>query len=41
VRQLIDGRRRANARHAHGVTREGLQVRERAGLPERAYQPTP
>ena len=47
--QLTDGRWRATARHVHVVTREdgnaparaGDIARERAGAPERAYQPTP
>jgi ketosteroid isomerase-like protein len=49
--QLADGRWRAAARHVHVVAREGADepgpaspgpmARERAGAPERAYQPTP
>ena len=49
--QLMDGRWRSTARHAHVVAREaadasappggGANARERAGAPERAYQPTP
>ena len=47
--QLKDGRWRSTARHAHVVAREAADApavtpiiaRERAGAPERAYQPTP
>ena len=47
--QLADGRWRATARHVHVVTPAGADApapasaiaRERAGAPERAYQPTP
>ena len=47
--QFADGRWRATARHVHVVAREGADAparesgiaRERAGAPERAYQPTP
>ena len=45
--QLEKGRWRSTARHAHVVAREAavadapVSARERAGAPERAYQPTP
>ncbi len=43
--QLEDGLWRSTARHAHVVARDAavapVAARERAGAPERAYQPTP
>jgi len=49
--QLMDGRWRSTARHAHVVSHAaadasalpggGADARERAGAPARAYQPTP